>query len=66
MPTMRTKSAEEIDSMLLDVASWDRLSAEDLWEFLNISLVLYGIRQDGRLIPYLSYCYMARLMSGQR
>jgi hypothetical protein len=57
MPDMRTKSAEEIDRILMDAASWEQLSHQELWDLLNISMILYGIRRDSGAIPHIAMLY---------
>src|SRR6516162_6610242 len=63
MPDLRTKSPEEIDGILLDFANWPQLSPEELWDLLNISMILYGIRRDRGVIPYLAMLYRKVLVT---
>ena len=63
MPNLRTKSPEEIDRILLDSASWSKLSPEELWDLLNISMILYGVRRDSSVIPYLAQLYRKVLVT---
>lgn len=63
MPALRTKSPEEIDRILLDFASWSRLSLEDLRDLLNISMILDGIRRDTSVVPYLVELYRKVLVT---
>src|SRR6516165_2876340 len=63
MQDLRTKSPEEIDRVLLDCAGWQKLSPKDLWDLLNISMILYGIRRDSGVIPYLAELYRKVLVT---
>jgi hypothetical protein len=53
-----TKSAEDIQALLLDPPRWAELSREDQRVLLNLGMIQYGISQDISLIPFVGKLYV--------